>query len=70
MKTRSASPPVAPVEAPSTFRFRRCIIVIFFLTQWSFYRILAYNLMIYCICSRIEALVSSFQNWGVTGTPQ
>jgi hypothetical protein len=80
MKTRHASPPVAPVEAPSMLRFRRCMIVIFLLLHGSFCKILACNLSRYCIClsyscytcdlsisgTRIEALVSSSQNRGVT----
>jgi hypothetical protein len=44
-EVRLASPPVVPVEATPTLRFRRCLIVIFFLTQWSFCMILAYNLI-------------------------
>jgi hypothetical protein len=51
MKARPASPPVAPVEAPSTLRFCRYMIVIFPLTHMSFCKILACNLMIYCIYS-------------------
>jgi hypothetical protein len=78
MKTRHASPPVVPVKATPTLRFLHYS-VIFFWTQWSFYKILACNLTRYCIClycyytcdlnilgTCIDASVSSSQNWGVT----
>jgi hypothetical protein len=79
-EARPTSPLVAPVEAPSTLRFCRCMIVIFFLTQGSFYKILACKLTRYCIClsyccytcdlnilgTGIEASVSSSRNWGMT----
>jgi hypothetical protein len=79
-ETRSASPPVAPVQALSMLRFHHCMIVIFFLAQWSFCKSLACKLPRYYIClsyccylcdlnilgTRIEASVSSSQNRGVT----
>jgi hypothetical protein len=83
MKTRPASPPVAPVEAPSVLRFLPLLNCnLFFLTHRSFCKILAYNLSRYCIyspyCSYtcdlnilgtcIEALVLSSQNRGVTSS--
>jgi hypothetical protein len=51
MKTRLASPPVGPMDASSTLRFSRRS-VIFLLDPWIiFVKILACNLMRYCICS-------------------
>jgi hypothetical protein len=61
MKTRLDSPLVAPVEAPSALRFRRCMIVIFFLTQGSFCKLLAHNLMRYCIYSPYYSLYVWFK---------
>jgi hypothetical protein len=50
-KARRASPPVAPVEASSALRFSPLLYsIIFFLTQGSFCKILACNLLRYCIC--------------------
>jgi hypothetical protein len=43
-EARPASPPVVPVEATPTLRFRCCMIVIFFLTQGLFCKILVCNL--------------------------
>jgi hypothetical protein len=44
MKTRPASPPVVPVEAPPTLRFLPLLYsIIFFLTHVSFCKILVYN---------------------------
>jgi hypothetical protein len=46
MKTRPASPPVAPVEAPSVLRFPLLLYsIILFLTEGSFCKILACNLI-------------------------
>jgi hypothetical protein len=79
-ETMLASPSVAPVEASMALRFRRCLIVIFFLTQGSFCKSLVYKLLRYCIyllycyytgdlnilVIRIEGSISSTQIWGVT----
>jgi hypothetical protein len=79
MKTRCASPPVVPVEAAPTLRVPRYSVMLFW-TQLSFCKILAYNLMRYCIClsyccytfdlyilvSCIEASVPSSRIRGVT----
>jgi hypothetical protein len=78
---RPIPPPVVLVEAAPMLRFLLLLYsVIFFLTEGSFCKILAYNLSRYCICSpyycylcalnildtRIEASVLSSQNRGVT----
>jgi hypothetical protein len=78
---RPASPPAVPVETAPMLRFPPLLcFAIFFLTHGSFCKILACNLLRYCIClsyccytcdlnilgTRIEASVLSSQNWGVT----
>jgi hypothetical protein len=57
MKARHASPPVVPVEAAPMLRFMPLLCsVIFFLTQGSFYKILAYNLLKYLSVHHIVAI--------------
>jgi hypothetical protein len=78
-EARPASPPVVPVEAAPILRILHYSII-FLLDPWVICKILSCNLSRYCICSpycyytcylnilatRIEASVSSSQNWGVT----
>jgi hypothetical protein len=62
-EARPSSPLIVPVEATHTLRFHRCMIVIFFLTQGSFYKILVCNLneilyLLNILGTRMEVLVA------------
>jgi hypothetical protein len=55
MKTRPASPPIAPMEASSMLRFLRHSVIFFFGPMGHFVKILSYNLNI--LGTRMEVLI-------------